>query len=400
MTLSILLVGLAALAFVGAEAGCRWWIRRRSRYYVWPPGLRLELRQHPGVFPEVEPRVRIDINADGERGGDVRGDEDGLYRILVAGGSAAECFALDQPTGWPGALERLLNASESLRALGARRVHVGNIGHSGIGSADLDLVLERVLPQYRRLHAILIMVAASDVYHWLEDGAPATRAPSTVPEEVLFSSQPQQPFGWRPGALAMTEVARRLRRLYLRPLDVKENAGAWVPDARKMRAAAKEVRTTVPDPVAMLDHFEHHFGRLVRRAMVHADRVLVVRQPWFEKDYTEEEAARFWHGGVGKPWKETISVYYSLEVLNSLMGQVDARAAQVADALGVQHVNLRPVLDQGLRHYYDHDHYTPVGAAVVARTVASALFRPPRRQPAADAAGDGASPFFTATSVT
>jgi len=167
-----------------------------------------------------------------------------------------------------------------------------------------------------------------------------------------------------------------------------------------MRAAAKEVRTTVPDPVPMLEHFERHFSRLVRRAMVHADRVLVVRQPWFEKDYTEEEAARFWHGGVGKPWKETISVYYSLDVLNSLMGQVDARAAMVADALGVQHVNLRPVLDQGLRHYYDHDHYTPVGATVVARTVASALCRPPRRQSAVDAAGDGASPFFTATSVT
>ena len=400
MTLWMLFVALAVVAFAAAEAGCRWWIRRRSRYYVWPPGLRLELRQHPDVFPEVEPHVRIDINTDGERGGEVRGDEDGLYRVLVVGGSAAECYALDQPTSWPGAVERLLNAPDSLRALGARRAHVGNIGRSGIGSADLDLVLERVLPQYRRLDAILIMVAASDVYHWLEDGAP-DRPPSTVPEDVLFSAHPQQPFGWKPGALAMTEVVRRLRRLYLRPLDVKEDFGSWVPGARKMRAAAKELRSTLPDSRPMLDHFEHHFSRLVRRAMVHADRVLVVRQPWFEKDYTEEEAARFWHGGVGKPWKETISVYYSLDVLNTLMGQVDARAVQVADALGVPHVNLRPVLDQGLRHYYDHDHYTPVGAAVVARTVATALW-PPRRQPAPARGSDGGapSPFFTATSVT
>ena len=376
MTLWIALPALAALALLGAEAGCRWWIRRRGRYQVWPPGLRMELRQDPRVFPEVEPRVRIDINADGERGGEVREGEDGLYRILVAGGSAAECFALDQPTSWPGALERLLNSGESLRALGARRVHVGNIGRSGVGSADLDLVLERVLPQYRRLDAILIMAAASDVYHWLEDGAPAEHPPSAVPEHLLFESHPEQPFGWKPSALAMAEVARRLRRVALRPLDVKENAGSWVPDARKMRAAAKEIRTTVPDPLPVLDHFEHHFSRLVRRAMVHADRVIVVRQPWFEKNYTDEELGRFWHGGVGKPWKETISVYYSLEVLNSLLARVDARAARVAEELGVEHLNLRPVLNQGLRHYYDHDHYTPAGAGVVASTVAAVMRRP------------------------
>src|SRR5260370_3120425 len=135
----------------------------------------MEIRADPEAFPELERRVRFDINADGERGGDVRDGEDGLHRILVAGGSAVECFALDQPTSWPGALERLLNSPDSLHVLGARRVHVGNIGHSGVGSADLDLILERVLPQYGHLDALLIMVAASDVYHWLEGGAPPAR---------------------------------------------------------------------------------------------------------------------------------------------------------------------------------------------------------------------------------
>src|SRR5439155_13642490 len=158
----------AALALpvllVVAELGCRRWTRRRMRYAVWPPGLRLEVRQDPRVFPEVEPRVRFHVNADVERGDEVRGDEAGLYRILVAGGSSVECFALDQPTSWPGALERLLNAPESLHALGARQVHAGNIGRSGVGSAELDLILECVLAQYRRLDAIRLMVGASDVY--------------------------------------------------------------------------------------------------------------------------------------------------------------------------------------------------------------------------------------------
>ncbi|HEY3280084.1 MAG TPA: hypothetical protein VGJ83_06190 [Gemmatimonadales bacterium] len=386
--------GLAALALgLAAELGCRWWIRRRTRYYVWPPRLRLDLRQDPDIFPEVEPRVLVEINADGERGGDVR-DGPGLFRVLVAGGSAVECLALDQATSWPGALERLLNAPQSLEILNARRVHVGNIGRSGIGSEDLDDILARVLPQYNHLDAILIMVGASDIYHWLEDGAPPGQPPTPIPKHALFSSHPGQVFGWRPGATALAEGARRLRRLWLRPVEVKAHAGSWVPVARRMRAEAKELRTTVPDPGTVLGSFEEHFRRLLRCAAAHADRVLVVRQPWFEKVYTAEEAARFWHGGMGKAWKQAITVFYSHDVINGLLGLVDARAAKVADEVGVHHLQLRPLLAQGLHHYYDHDHYTPDGAAVVARAVAAALLA------ARDETNEGLEPSYDAAGVT
>jgi len=174
-------------------------------------------------------------------------------------------------------------------------------------------------------------------------------------------------------------MARRLRTSLFHPVEVKERAGAWLVAGRKMRAQAKELRTTTPDATIVLDHFEHHFRRVLRRALAHADRVLVVRQPWFEKDYTPEEAARFWHGGVGKAWKETVTVYFSLEVVNRLLGFVDARAVQVADAMGVEHMNLRTLLSQGLHHYYDHDHFTPDGAVVVAQAVANILLQPPAR---------------------
>jgi len=398
MTPGILIAVLAAgsALLVALELACRWWIRRRTRFYVWPPGMRLEIRQDPKVFPEVEPRVRFHINADGERGGEVRRDEDGLYRILVAGGSSVECFALDQATSWPGALESVLNERDALQVLGARHVHVGNIGHSGVGAADLDLILERLLPQYGHLDTVIIMVGASTVYHWLEDGAPPSVPPSVVPEQLLFAHHPGRPFSWTPvpRAWAVTEIARRLRQSWLHPVEVKENAGSWLVAARRMRAAAKEIRRTVPDPETVLSHFEHHFRRVLRRAAAHADRVLVVRQPWFEKDYTPEEAARFWHGGIGRPWKEAVSVYFSLDVINGLLGLIDARAARVADSVGIPHLNVRTLLNQGLHHYYDHDHVTPEGAAVAARAVAAALTgmceRSDAPEPAFDPAGAGA----------
>ena len=368
-----IVVAAFAVVLIGAELLARWWIRQRTRYRVWPPGLRLEVRQHPDIFPEIEPRVRIDINADGERGRNVRRDEDGLFRILVAGGSSVECYALDQPTSWPGALERLLNRADALRALGARRVHVGNIARSGVGAAELDLMFERVLPNYARLDAIVIMLGASTVYHWLEDGAPPGRPPAAVPELALLARHPGQPFSWNPRGSALVELVRRLRQVWLRPVEVKENVGAWLVAGRQMRAQAQEIRATVPDPSTVLNHFEHHLRRALRHAIARAPRVLVVRQPWFEKKYTDEEMGRFWHGGIGKPWKETVSVYFSLEVINRLLSQIDARVVAVAEELGLEHLNLRPVLNQGLRHYYDHDHFTPEGAAVAAQTIAAAF---------------------------
>ncbi len=374
MTFWIWALGLAAAVLLIAEVACRWWVRRRSGYYVWPPGKRLEIRLDRDVFPEGERRVRFDVNADGERGGEVPAPE-GRYRILVTGGSATECYALDQRTSWPGALERLLSAPDAIRALGARRVHVGNIGRSYIGSAELDFVLERVLPQYRHLDAIIIMVGAGDVVQWLEEGAPPSLPPACIPAGRIFSRHPEQRFGWHPSQWALIEVARRLRRSLLRPREIEERAGAWYATARRMRAEAKEIRSTVPDPAVMVDRFEHYFRRVLGRAKAHAERVIVARQPWFEKDYTAAEVAHFWHGGVGKAWRAPITVYYSLEVINHLMGLMDGRAAAVAVECGVEQVDLQSLVTPGLQHYYDHTHFTAAGAAVVAEALATALTR-------------------------
>src|SRR2546425_10525971 len=77
------------------------------------------------------------------------------------------------------------------------------------------------------------------------------------------------------------------------------------------------------------------------------------------------------------------------------MRLLDARAATVADKLGVEHLDSRPVLTPSLEHYYDYVHYTPAGAAVVARAVAAAFLRRAARGGGAlgaPAPGAGAGP--------
>jgi len=376
----LLVLALSVLLFlaVAAELAARWWMRHRSAYYVFPPGLRLHLRPDPEVFPQLEPSVRFEVNSEGERGDEVPRSSSGtrLYRVLVVGGSQPEGYLLDQHTSWPGALQRLLQTPDHLQRLGACRVHVGSIARSGVGSQALDLILERVLPRYARLQAIIILVGASDILRWVEQGAPPS-PPAPARTSEIFMCQPEGPFGWKPNALALVELLLRVRRRWRRPVEVHERAGRWIGKARAMRACAKEIRNTLPASAPMLDHFEVHFRKLLQKARAHADRVLVVRQPWFDKEYTPEEAAHMWHGGVGQAWREEVTTYYSCQVLSGLMGLLDARAARVAKELDVEQLDLTPILQRSLETYYDSFHATPAGAKVVAGAVGATLLRRP-----------------------
>ena len=372
-----------AAVFGAAELAARWWIRFRRLYYVFPPGLRQRLHVDADVFPELERVVRFEVNADGERGHDVPRVAAGqrLYRVLVAGGSQPEGYLLDQDTFWPGALEGALDAPQNRRTLGASRVHVGSVARSGVNAEALDLVLARVLPRYPRLDAIVILVGASDMLRWLEDGAPDDACAPLAAADI-FRCHPEESFGWKPATLALTELLRRGRRRLLKPVLVQHHAGSWIKRARAMRAQAKVIRATTHDPAPMLDRFERCLRLAIARAKAHADRVVVARQSWFDKDeLTAEELAHMWHGGAGRAWCENVSTYYSIEVTSRLMGLLDDRAARVADEQGVDHIDLRAIVESTLRNYYDFFHLTPAGARLVASAVADTLLCDPAMRP-------------------
>ena len=368
-------IALLPFAYVAVELAARWWIRRRDKYYVLTPGMRLRLEIDAEVFPQLERTTRFDVNNEGERGDELPRSKEGLYRVLVAGGSQPEGFLLDQDTAWPGALQRLLEQPDRRSKLGAARVHVGSIARSGVGSEALDLLFDRLLPRYPRLQLIIVMVGATDVIRWLEYGAQHSLPPVRTPD--LFRCHPEGPFGWKPKALAAWELLLRARRRWLKPIVVHKRAGHWYADARAMRARATEIRHEMPDPSPMLEQFEFHFRRVLEQAAAHADRVIVVRQPWFDKQYTAEEAAHMWHGGAGQAWRENVTTYYSFDVVSRLMACVDQKAAVITDALGVEQVDLMPILERSLTTYYDGFHATPHGASTVAQAIAAAIERAP-----------------------
>ena len=376
MTLLWFGVPVVLLVVIASEFAARWWIHGRSQYYVLPPGLRQQLRPDPEVFPQLETSVRFEVNSDGERGDEAPPSAEGLCRILVVGGSQPEGYLLDQDSSWPGAVQRLLERPEHLHKLQAAQVHVGSIARSGVGSEGLDLILQRVLPRYPRLEMIIILVGASDVLRWLEVGAPPSPPPPVRISEV-FRCHPELTFGWHVKRLALVELLLRLRKRWLRPVQVNERTCRWIAHARTMRAHAKEVRNIAPDPTPMLAHFDRHFCRVLQQAKAHADRVLVVHQPWFDKRCSPEELAQMWHGGVGQAWQEKVTTFYSLEVLATLMARLNARATRLARELNVEQLDLMPILEPSVKTYYDFFHATPAGARVIAAAVAAAVLRRP-----------------------
>jgi lysophospholipase L1-like esterase len=380
--LSVLLASLFAIAAL-AEFGARRWLRIRNEHYVWAPYYRNECDLDPRMFANFGSRVRFSVNSEGERGYEPPTKCDSLYRVLVAGGSGPECLMLDQEDSWPVILQRTLERPENLKKLGVSRVHVGNIGKSGVGSEALSFILRAVLRPGRRLDLVILMVGATDVFEWLRAGAPATPIRSiTVPADAsrYFAWHPYGPFSWRPRRTALAELVRRLLRLVIRPIRHRKDSGKWLIRARTQRTNALEVRLEIQNPWVLIDHFEFHFRQALITAKATAKRVIVARQPWMERNEINREGwENLWHGAVGgDAYRDEVKVFYSSEILSCLMLQIDQRTLKVAAEIGVECCELRSAIDPTFNSYYDLVHFTPAGSAKVAAILLASILRPPR----------------------
>lgn len=374
MFLILCLAVIGILVVVGAaEWLARAWIRR-GPYFVLPPGQRERHWLHRESHPQLEPLIRRMVNALGERGGPLPG-RGRVYRALVVGGSAAECFTQDQDTQWPAVLEAQLRAPDSLRLLGVDDAHVGNIGRSGVDSGSLDIMLSKVLPNYSGHDLIIVMVGASDVLRWLEAGAPPDTPAAPLGDAELFGWNPNMRFTLSPRGTALAALFRRFRgRFWAERKDVAR----WMGRARRDRANARTIRDEIPSSGVVLDSFRNQMRSVIRRARAASSRVLVVGQPWFEKSsYSPVEEALFWNGAVGQAYKGTVTEFYSTKVICALMDRIDSAAAEVAAEEGVEFLRLQGLMIPSVEHFIDHFHATPAASARIGKLVAEKVLAAP-----------------------
>jgi hypothetical protein len=365
-----LAAGVVAFALV--ELAVRAALRAAGDYWVLNPYRRLEMQVDRATLPQLEETVRIHINGDGERGDELPTDWSQTYRVLVAGGSAAECFLLDQDSNWPAVVQQRLNSPANLEKLAARHVHVGNVSRSLVACEYIDMIFQRVLPRYERLDLVLFFVGASDVVNWLEKKTPPRIESGQLSTSYVFAEHPEG-FGWRLKQLASYRWLARLNQRLRLPIERKQNAGRTIQRNRDMRARARVMLDETPDPTPLIEYFELHFRKLIEHARTRAKRVIVVRQPWLEKDFSDAERAQLWNFGAGRPYEGEVTEYYTHKVVFELMACVDRAAVGVAEELGVETLELKSQLPADLETYYDLLHFTPPGAARVGEIVADAI---------------------------
>jgi lysophospholipase L1-like esterase len=369
----LLIVIALPLLFAAAELIARGWIRSRSRYFCWPPHSRSRMPLDPSVFQSGDAIVRFDVNRLGERGEAPPRSFDGVYRVLVAGGSAAECYYLDQDSSWPGQLQRLLSRPEACQQLRVRTAHVGNIARSLVPCRAIRHQLEKLLPQLPRNDVAVLMAGASDLVTWLEQRTPAQIDPGGYALDSIFGLHPERSFGWKPGQLALRRALASAQRALLRPIEQRDTSGKRMAANRAMRAGARQILHAIADPKPMLERYEADLREVLRVLKRHSKRVVLVQQMWLEKSLTPEEAGQMWMFAAGRPYKEPVDAYYAHEVVWPLMRTIYDLGGRVAQEEGVEALDLQERVPRDLEHYYDEVHHTPKGCALVARLIADHL---------------------------
>ena len=246
----VLGVCLGVVAALGTAEFCaRVFLRARKQYYVHVPGRTTVLGLIPALSSYLEPQVRVVINRDGERGAELVGTAADRLRLVVIGGSAAECQLLDQASSWPERMAVYLRDWGVAPLLGRSTVHVGNLSRSELTSGGARLIvtnLDRLGSDY---DVAVLMIGMSDMLRWLRFGAPRHLARQTASD--VFAVHPEGPFHWAPRTTALAEVARRIKGRLDRwrlPVHYRRNVGGSVLAMRSMKQNATNIFDDVRIP--------------------------------------------------------------------------------------------------------------------------------------------------------
>lgn len=366
-------VGLLILS----EILLRIYIRKFARSYWRAPGTRLIYTLHPKSATLLKDReIRWQFNRLGERSGNPPAGNR-LYRVLVVGGSAAECTFLDQDKTWAAQLQTVLSRPENLKILGCDAVHVGLLAASATDSRALKFILERYLPYFPRIDTVIIMNGISDALRWLEAGAPSGEAAPPKEEKNIFTIYPSMPFTLRRPAIVYYAVTRLLAMIQEPKHD---NVGRLLFQEAEARQQCQNFATLESDPGVMLSTFDKSLREVLALLRQYTKRIIVAHQPYYENSNApKEEEVHFWSGRVGAP-KSVPSWFLAHKQVMELCAEIFRHSEKIAEEEKLEEIDVRPVVRGPLgEFYYDQFHFNPNGAKVVAGAIADVVLRSPSR---------------------
>ncbi len=346
-----------------------------DKYYVWRPGLKKEFKPRPGVLPGISGTKQFRINSFGLRGEPF--SEDQQYRILAVGGSTTEGLYLDESETWPHLLQAELTAS-----LG-RKIWVGNIGRSGHNTRLHMLQVEKLLQQYPKIDAIVLLAGINDFLQRLyndEDYRPLP--PFGSLDAHSYQALVRTAFWVYPShshsALPLykrTELEQRLRQagfMMVQLVHKQELDGSNFERWRQYRLNATAVRTQLPDLSSALAEYSRNLTTIINLARNSGVRPILATQPtMWQPEMGEESRNSLWMGGVGRFMRSEGHEYYSIPALADGMRMYNAALMKVCRENEVECIDLASALPKDTTVFYDDCHFNESGSRKVAEIIAT-----------------------------
>lgn len=381
---AVLVIFILAAMLILAEIAASLLIPPPRNFYIWPPNLEKIFTPRQDIMPGTSKRVYFRTNSYGLRSYEPVPDDD--YRILVLGGSAAECLYLNQKETWPRLLISLLKKEKP-----NLKVWVGNGGRSGQNSRDHIFHLQHLPLRALDVDAIIILAGVNDLLLRLRRdeaydpnylkrpgaaGVQLDHAFLFVPPQY---SIPPPPFYKRTG---LWRMAKRIKRRYFseRPQDPE---GEVLLDWRKNRRDASELREKLPEMDGALREYVSNIDRIIEFASKKGIRLIFLTQPALWKSgLTPEEESRLWMGGVGNFKARPGQPYYRAEALARGLDEYNSLLESFCRWRGVECFDLASATPGNTEIFYDDCHFTEEGSARVARLISRYLLeRPPWKLP-------------------
>ncbi len=358
------LLFLIAAALVLMEVSLRVIDRKPLRYYVQYPNLEIHLHPDESIVGGIHGESVFSTNRYGIRG-DLFSDDD-QYRILAIGGSTTECFYLDDSESWPMLLQG------SIRSWSGRKVHVGNIGKSGLRSICSIGQILYYIPQLPKIDAVVALVGVNDLAGFISFGF-ADDIPADAGFEspiflnkagfALTPAETQRSFIQSSRFIRRIEKYRMMRGYQGR---IRDTEGKKYENWRMSRRSAKEIVNKAPEMDWELERYGKRLEWMVAAARKLDLRIIFATQPTLWKpQMPESEQALLWYGGIGNFFKGKVTRYYSTEVLAEVMDRYNEKTRVVSRELGVELVDLARIILKNTDSFYDDCHFNENGAGLV-----------------------------------
>ncbi len=373
----MIVLGLAAAVLVAVviEITCRISLRYLLRRYSNMPNSRTVYSVHEDLRAWLPAEVDYAVNREGERGNPLPKVKS-LYRVLLAGGSAAECTLLPWEDSIGGHLDALLNAPDARAQLGTEAAHVGVVAHSQLDAHGIAFILKNILPGYRSLDTVLLLSGLSDALLWLEAGAPSgAAAPSLDKSAEWLLNYPEMRFRTKkPAALVLLQLVW----IYCFGRTVRHTgAGRYATKELKSRLSAPSPISIDSDPTVMVQTYKQNLRAAIDTARRYARRVILIEQYWFDRlDRPSQDQILSWSGRLGDPRAPGPAKFIQRAEMLELFRLVGKATLETADECGLECVSLEGNIEPRAGIFYDDLHFAPEGGRQIAEVIAKTILSP------------------------